>query len=223
MPGRSTGGPWQRGRPRRLVFDLTPFRALLAGGDLTCTVCDAQDRYGALGAAFRPIWSGATLIGPAVTVRTFGTDLSAVFEGIAAAEAGSVLVIDSHGVTNSAFWGERTTRAALARGLAGAVIDGACRDVGAVRRLGFPVFSTAVTPNAGLPGGRGQVNVPVALGGQPIVPGDLVVADENGVVVVAQARAEQTLARVLELLSAEQALFARTTEAAALMPEGEPS
>ncbi len=205
------------------MLDLTPFRALLDAGDLTCTVCDAQDRYGALGAAFRPVWAGAAMIGPAVTVRTFGTDLSAVFEGIAAAEAGSVLVIDSHGVTNSAFWGERTTRAALARGLAGAVIDGACRDVSAVRRLGFAVFSTAVTPNAGLPGGRGQINVPVALGGQPIVPGDLVVADENGVVVVAQARAEPTLARVRALLNDEQALFARTSDAAALMPEGEVS
>jgi 4-hydroxy-4-methyl-2-oxoglutarate aldolase len=199
---------------------LLAFRALLDRDDLSCTVSDALGRGGALDAGFRPVWPGARLIGPAVTVRTFGTDLSAVFDGIAAAEPGSVLVIDSHGVVNSAFWGERTTRAALARGLAGAVIGGACRDVVALRRLGFPVFSTGVTPNAGLPGGRGEVNVPLALGGQPVSPGDLMVADENGVVVVPVARISQTLIQVRSLLQAEQELLASTTDPALLRPEG---
>lgn len=199
---------------------LAAFRALLDQDDLSCTVSDALGRGGALDAGFRPVWPGARLIGPAVTVRTFGTDLSAVFDGIAAAEPGSVLVIDSHGVVNSAFWGERTTRAALARGLAGAVIGGACRDVVALRRLGFPAFSTGVTPNAGLPGGRGEVNVPLALGGQPVSPGDLMVADENGVVVVPAARISQTLIQVRSLLQAEQELLASTTDPALLRPEG---
>jgi 4-hydroxy-4-methyl-2-oxoglutarate aldolase len=199
---------------------LLAFRALLDQDDLSCTVSDALGRGGALDAGFRPVWPGARLIGPAVTVRTFGTDLSAVFDGIAAAEPGSVLVIDSHGVVNSAFWGERTTRAALARGLAGAVIGGACRDVVALRRLGFPVFSTGVTPNAGLPGGRGEVNVPLALGGQPVSPGDLMVADENGVVVVPADRISQTLIQVRSLLQAEQELLASTTDPALLRPEG---
>jgi 4-hydroxy-4-methyl-2-oxoglutarate aldolase len=200
---------------------LDEYRALLAEGDLTCVVSDALGRLGALGAAFRPVWPGARLLGPAVTVRTFGTDLSAVFDGIAAAAPGSVLVIDSHGVTHSAFWGERTTRAALARGVVGAVIDGACRDVVAVQRLSFPVFSTGVTPNAGLPGGRGAVNVPVALGGQPIQPGDLIVADENGVVVVPQTQIETTLVTVRKLLAQERELLARTSDPARLQPEGE--
>ena len=199
---------------------LEGFRALLDQDDLSCTVSDALGRGGALDAGFRPVWPGARLLGPAVTVRTFGTDLSAVFDGIAVAEAGSVLVIDSHGVSNSAFWGERTTRAALARRLAGAVIGGACRDVVALKRLEFPVFSTGVTPNAGLPGGRGEVNVPVALGGQPISPGDLLVADENGVVVVPMSKIQDTLAKVRALLQAEQELLASTTDPTLLQPEG---
>ncbi|UBV44292.1 RraA family protein (plasmid) [Deinococcus taeanensis] len=197
---------------------LRAFAALLPDGDLSCAVSDALERGGALSAAFRPVWPGARLLGPAVTVRTFGTDLSAVFSAIDTAPAGSVLVIDSHGVTNSAFWGERTTRAAQARGLAGAVIDGGCRDVSAVRRLQFPVFSTAVTPNAGLGGAHGAVNVPVAPGGQPVLPGDLVVADENGVVIVPRARIPGVLAAVEALLAAEQALLARTASAADLQP-----
>ncbi len=198
---------------------LARFQALFAQDDLSCTVSDALGRCGALGAAFRPVWPGARLMGPAVTVKVFGTDLSAVFDGIAAAGVGSVLVIDSHGVTGSAFWGERTTRAALARGLAGAVIDGGCRDVTAVRTLGFPVFSTAVTPNAGLPGGRGAVNVPVAVGGQPVLPGDLMVADDNGVVCVPQAQIANTLEQVQALLEAERTLLASTADPALLRPE----
>lgn len=193
--------------------------SLLPSGDLTCVVSDALDRGGALSSAFRPVWPGACCAGEAVTVRTFGTDLSAVFDAISAAAPGSVLVIDSHGITGAAFWGERTTRAALARRLAGVVIDGGCRDVTAVRQLGFPVFSTAITPNAGLPGGRGAVNVPIQAGGIPVSPGDVVVADENGVVIVPRHLASSTLERVHTLLAAEQQAFAQADRGAAVPPE----
>ena len=202
---------------------LDGYRALLADGDLSCTVSDALGRAGGLSAAFRPLTPGARLAGWAVTARTFGTDLSAVFGAIEAAEPGCVVVIATGGSANSAFWGERTTRAAQGRGVIGAVIDGAARDLGALARLGFPVFGTGAVPNAGLPGGRGAVNVPVALGGQPVSPGDLIVADENGVVVVPGDQAQTVLARVRELLAAEEALFARTAEAADLQPAGGPT
>ncbi len=201
---------------------LAEFRTLLDAGDLTCTVSDALGREGALGADFRPVWPGARFVGEAVTVRTFGTDLSAVFEALELAPPGAALVIDSHGVRHTAYWGERTTLTALARGLAGSVIDGACRDVNAVTRLGYPVFSTGVTPNAGLPGGRGRVNVPVQVGGVPVSPGDLVIGDENGVVIVPRDRAAATLARVRELLAAEEAALTQAATGAATPPKGEP-
>lgn len=179
------------------------FEALLDAGDLTCTVSDVLGHAAALGADFRPVWPGARFVGTAVTVRPLGSDLSAVYAGIDAATPGSVLVIGAHGVRHAAFWGERTTRAALARGVRGAVIDGACRDVSAVTRLGFPVFSTGVVPNAGLRGGQGAVQVAVAPGGTPVMPGDLVVADENGVVVVPRGQLGETLERVRAALNAE--------------------
>ncbi len=197
---------------------LAAYRELLIDGDLTCTVSDALGRTGGLSAAFRALTPGARLLGYAVTARTFGTDLTAVFGAIEAATPGSVVVIATGGSQNSAFWGERTTRAAQARGVTGAVIDGPARDVGALARLNFPVFGTGSVPNAGLPGGRGSVNVPVALGGQVVSPGDLIVADENGVVVVPRAEVENVLARVRELLAAEQALFARSSAPADLQP-----
>jgi len=203
------------------MSELEGWHALASLDDLTCAVSDAMGRTGALEGRYQSLWPGARLLGLAFTVRTFGSDLSAVFDGIAAAPPGSVLAIDSHGILNSAFWGERTTRAALARGLVGAVIDGACRDVSAVRKLGFPVFCTATVPNAGLPGGRGEVNVPIALGGQPIWVGDLIVADENGVVVVPRARMEETLERVKILLEAERKLLERGPEVQDLRPIGD--
>jgi len=203
------------------MSELEGWHALASVDDLTCTVSDALGRTGALEGRYRSVWPGARLLGPAFTVRTFGSDLSAVFDGIAVAPSGSVLAIDSHGIVNSAFWGERTTRAALARGLVGAVIDGACRDVNAVRTLGFPVFCTATVPNAGLPGGRGEVGVPIALGGQPISVGDLIVADENGVVVVPRARMEETLERVKILLEAERELLERVPDVQDLRPTGD--
>ncbi|AFZ69667.1 RraA family protein [Deinococcus peraridilitoris] len=197
---------------------MRAFRSLLDDGDLTCTVSDALGRTGALSADFRPVWPGARLIGEAVTVRTFGTDLSAVFDGIQAAVPGSVLIIDSHGIRNAAFWGERTTRMAQARGLAGTVIDGACRDVVAISRLQYPVFSTAITPNAGLPGGRGSVNQTVQAGGIPVQPQDLVIADENGVVVIPQALASEILQRVHAALDDERKAFVLAAQGASVPP-----
>lgn len=173
-----------------------------------------------MGAAVRSVWSGARFVGEAVTVRTFGTDLSAVFDAIQAAGPGSVVVIDSHGVTNAAFWGERTTRAAMARGLVGAVIDGACRDVTAIGKLGFPVFSTAITPNAGLPGGRGAVNVPVAVGGMTVRPGDVLVGDENGVVVIPLERQGEVLGKVRAQMEAERLAFQAADRGESAPPEG---
>lgn len=177
-----------------LAQRLTP---LLPGRDLTCDLSDALGHTGGLGAGFRPLWPGATFAGPAMTVRTLGSDLGAVYRAIDLAPPGSVLVIDTHGTRHFAFWGERTTRAALERGIRGAVIDGACRDVTAVRALGFPVVCTGTVPQAGRRGEHGEVNVPVALGGLPVRPGDLIVGDDNGVVVVPAADVQRVVEPVL--------------------------
>ncbi|MFC3831667.1 MULTISPECIES: RraA family protein [Deinococcus] len=175
--------------------------AALPGRDLTCNLSDALGHTGGLGADFRPLWTGATFAGVAVTVRTAGTDLSAVYRAIDAAPPDSVLVIDTHGTRHSAFWGENTTKAALAHGVRAAVIDGACRDVTAIRALGFPVVCTGTVPQAGRREDGGDVNVPVALGSVPVQPGDLIAGDDNGVVVVPAADAPRVVDSVLADLS----------------------
>ncbi|GHF38354.1 regulator of RNase E activity RraA [Deinococcus metalli] len=185
-----------------LAEPVARLAALLPGRDLTCDLSDTLGHTGALGRAFQSVWPGATFAGPALTVRTVGTDLGAVYAGIAAAPAGSVVVIDTHGTDHSAFWGENTTRAAQARGVVAAVIDGACRDVSAVRALRFPVVCTGRIPQAGLRGPHGEVNVPVALGGVPVHPGDLIVGDDNGVVVLPAAEAARVVTAVLDAVGA---------------------
>lgn len=167
----------------------------LPGRDLTCDLSDAQDHGGALPPGFRPLYPGRPFAGLAVTVQPQDTELGAVYAALEVAPAGSVLVVA--GPATHAFWGERTTRAALARGVRAAVLAGACRDVGAVRHLGFPVVCTGVTPGAGPRRAGGAVQVPLTLGGVRVRPGDLIVGDANGVVVVSAERIPQIVPALL--------------------------
>ena len=98
------------------------------------------------------------------------------------------------------------TISAQNRGVAGAVIDGACRDVVEIRRLKFPLFSKGIVPNVAAIAGYGEVNVRIQCAGQAVSPGDIIVADENGVVVVPTAAAADILERTLRLLETEHVL-----------------
>ena len=173
----------------------------LPGRDLTCDLSDAlghgetPDQGGALPPGFRPLHPGRPFAGLAVTAQPQGTELGAVYAALDLAPAGSVLVVA--GPATHAFWGERTTRAALDRGVRAAVLAGACRDVTAVRNLGFAVACTGVTPLAGRRRAGGEVQVPLRLGGLTVSPGDLVVGDDNGVVVVPAARVPQIVSALL--------------------------
>lgn len=182
------------------------FRQLLQFDSVTCALSDCMGRFGAMTGDMRPLFDGIRFAGPAVTARTLASDLAAVFKAIDVAEAGDVVVVDAHGSRDTAFWGENMTISAQNRGIAGAVIDGACRDVVEIRRLRFPLFSKGVVPNVAAIAGYGEVNVRVQCGGQPVAPGDVVVADENGVVVVPAAAAEELLARTRGFLETEHVL-----------------
>lgn len=172
----------------------------LPGRDLTCDLSDAlgqaePPQVGALPPGFRPLHAGRPFAGLAVTAQPQDTELGAVYAALEQAPAGSVLVVA--GAATHAFWGERTTRAAQARGVRAAVLAGACRDVNAVRHLGFPVVCTGVTPGAGPRRAGGVIQLPVTLGGVGVRPGDLVVGDDSGVVVVPAARALQLVPALL--------------------------
>lgn len=182
---------------------LAGFKDLLAHESITCALSDCMGRFNAMTADMKPLFEGIRFVGTAVTVRTLASDLAAAFKAIDLSQPGDVVVIDSHGSLNTAFWGENMTMSAMNRGVVAAVIDGACRDVEEIRRMRFPVISKGIVPNVAALAGYGEVNVPVQCAGVPVAPGDLVVADSNGVVVVPLRDAAEILARVRRLLETE--------------------
>lgn len=185
---------------------VSGFRDLLAHDSITCAISDCMGRFNAMTADMRPLFDGIRFVGTAVTVKTLASDLAAAFKAIDLSQPGDVVVIDSHGSVNTAFWGENMTMSALNRGVVAAVIDGACRDVEEIRKLRFPVFSKGIVPNVGAIAGYGDVNVPVQCAGVTVAPGDIVVADGNGVVVVPMAEAAGILTKAQRLLESEHLL-----------------
>jgi regulator of RNase E activity RraA len=135
--------------------------------------------------------AGERLFGPAFPVRTMAGDSSTLHRAVAAAPSGSVLVVDAGAYTDRAVWGEVLTIAAMVRGLEGAVIDGAVRDIDAIRRLAFPLFARGHTPAGPHKGWMGDMGGPVSCGGVVVEEGDLVVGDGDGVVVVPHAHATE--------------------------------
>lgn len=164
-------------------------------GQATATVYEANGKKGAMAFAIKPLYPGMKVCGPALPVFAPPGDNLMLHYAITVARPGDVLVVDAMGFTEMAAWGDIMTTAAQARGVAGLVIDGCVRDAEAIRGMGFPVFARGANmrgPAKGLPG---KVAVAIVCGGVPVAPGDVVLGDDDGVVVVAGAEAEDVLAR----------------------------
>jgi 4-hydroxy-4-methyl-2-oxoglutarate aldolase len=146
------------------------------------------------------------LAGPALTVMCPPGDNLMIHVAVARAQTGMVMVVQSHDPTYGV-WGEVLTVAAIARGIAGLVVDGSVRDLGAIRRLGFPVFArgtalrgtTKITP--------GIVDAVITCGGVPVSSADLIVGDESGIVVIRPGDAEDVLAKAQERCEKEASLM----------------
>ncbi len=150
----------------------------------------------------RPLTDGQFICGRAVTVRTLPGDWAKPVQAIDVAGEGDVIVIDACGQP-PAIWGELATESALNKKVAGLVVHGAIRDTAAIRKLGFAAWSTHITSHAGLPRGKGEINVPIEIGGQRICPGDWIVADDDGVMVLPAAKAVEMANRAADVLEAE--------------------
>lgn len=165
-------------------------------------VTDALYRQGAMsGLAVRH--TPKKMIGKAVTVQTFGGDWSKPVQAIDVCREGDVLVISNDRRTDISPWGELATRSALNRGIAGIVIDGAVRDWDDITELDIPVYATAVQPNAGEPKGFGEINAGIACCGQTVRPGDWLIGDMSGVVVIPRERAYEAARRAVEVHKTE--------------------
>lgn len=142
------------------------------------------------------------MVGPATTVRSIAGDWNKVVQAIDIAGEGGVVIADCGG-TPPAVWGELATVTALKVGLAGAVINGAIRDTDAALELGLPLFSACVCPDSGDPKGYGEINCDITIGGQTIRPGDWIVADDDGVMVLPKDKAVEYANRAVDVLEAE--------------------
>lgn len=168
-------------------------------------VSDAMSRMTAGGAALRPMHGGGVLAGPAVTVKARPGDNLMLHKALDIAQPGDVVVVDAGGDLTNALIGELMVAHAESRGLAGIVIFGAIRDVAAIRAGRFPVFAAGVTHRGPYKDGPGEVNVPIAIDGMVIHPGDLLLGDDDGLVTVAIDDALTVLATASAKHAAETA------------------
>jgi RraA family protein len=137
------------------------------------------------------------VLGLACTVKVYPGDNLMVHKALDIAKPGDVIVVDTSGSTMTAVLGDLISTKARHRGIAGFVIDGLVRDIGGIRQLGdFPVFARGVTPIGPLHRGPGEINCPIAAGGVVVHPGDVIVGDLNGVVVVPHQIADDLLAEL---------------------------
>ncbi|MFT4011802.1 MAG: RraA family protein [Paracoccus sp. (in: a-proteobacteria)] len=161
-------------------------------GTASSIISDCLDRLpGAVG--LLPYHAGQTVIGTAFTVRTRAGDNAAIHRALDLVRPGDVMVVDGGGDCGQALIGEIIVQKAMARGLAGFAIDGAIRDVDAIRTLGLPVYARAVTHRGPYKNGPGILNQPVCLGGMVVMPGDLIVGDADGIVALSTERAAAIL------------------------------
>lgn len=154
---------------------------------------DARDRMGMLDGGIRAMWTGARVAGRARTAWVPGGDNLALHRAIACSRPGDVLVVNGGGDTSRALLGELMAERARRRGVLGIVADGALRDVGELARIGFPAWARGVCAAGPYKNGPGQVDVPVAVGGVVVQPGDLVVGDDDGVAVIPATEAVASL------------------------------
>lgn len=167
-------------------------------------ILDHMGKHGVMSYEIKPLRAGTKLCGPAITV--LGPDVRVRQMAIDLAFSGDVLVVAADGIKETSCFGAHTAEIMQRKGIAGAVIDGATRDAAEIRDLDFPTFVKAVTPRNYYyyeSGNYGGVNVEVCCGGQVVHPGDVIVGDDDGVVVVPRETAEVLSTTILEALKAD--------------------
>jgi 4-hydroxy-4-methyl-2-oxoglutarate aldolase len=173
-------------------------------GAQTSHLADAMDGRGALDHRIKPMDQGnAAFVGPALTALAYPADVVGVFGALAEAQPGDVIVVANDGYAATAVVGDLVAGMMKNKGVAAFVTDGQARDRAGIVAAGMPLFAAGIMPASPAANGPGVVGAPVTLGGQHVRPGDIIVGDADGVVVVPLDRAEQVLERLAAVRAAE--------------------
>jgi 4-hydroxy-4-methyl-2-oxoglutarate aldolase len=203
----------RRNFPRPDPALLEPFRDVPV-----CWVVDAMGRKGGLDTAVRPLTRTTRIFGTALTVDASPRDHNTPWAALAFAKAGDVVVIRTQQVEPHAICGDVILTMAKNAGVVGLVTDGFVRDIAGIEPLELAVFARGTSPNSPSVAGPASIGLPIVLGGVPVDSGDLVVADEEGVAIVPQARLAET-AEALKAVRAKEAAMEKAIKAGQRVPD----
>jgi regulator of RNase E activity RraA len=220
---------------RRDFTRVTPHVVEQASAFASSILADVAGRRGALDGRIAPLARSMRLAGPAFTIEVRPGDNLMIHAAIAMAQPGDILVVDGKGDRTCALMGAIMMTACKTSGLGGVVLDGSHRDSEELLALGFPVYSVGSNPNGPSKAVPGRINYPITCGGVSVCPGDLVIGDGDGVVVVERELAESLLPLAAKKVADERARIADITarrnmtpkwltgalRAAGVLPEGE--
>jgi 4-hydroxy-4-methyl-2-oxoglutarate aldolase len=191
-------------------FDRPPQELMKQLGDIpTGILSDCMNRMQSLDAGIRPIVPGLKVCGPAFTIQSVESNNWGAHQALVLAKSGDVLVLAARGGMQNAVWGHVMTEAAKQRGLAGIIIDGCIRDSAENRSDNLPIFARGTCPAGPHKGWPCNLNVPVSCAGVAVLPGDIIVGDDDGVVVVPASRAIQVLEESTKRMAMEKDWYRR--------------
>jgi 4-hydroxy-4-methyl-2-oxoglutarate aldolase len=167
---------------------------------------DALNKTSTMDAAIKSVNPGTRAAGPAYTVDCYPGSIITCHKALGEVKPGQVLVINGHGDPTGAMFGGLMSLEAVQRGVAGVVVDGAVRDVDDIRELGLPVFARHITPCVGSNRTVGSTGNPIVCGGVMVRTGDLIIADDDGVVVVPEERIDEVLERIAAIVKKEESI-----------------
>ncbi|MBI4841325.1 MAG: RraA family protein [candidate division NC10 bacterium] len=184
----------------------------------TGNIVDAMGRIGAMDPGIKPVGPGMKFAGSALTVRIRACDNLVIYKALDLAQPGDALVIATNNFQGAATWGDLTSMIAKAKGVVGVVTDGMVRDVDGICQVGLPVFARGVTPNSPFKDGQGEVNFAVTCGGVAVRPGDILVGDGDGVVVIPREDWDEVQKGVAKVVEKEHQTVANI-QAGKLIPD----